>query len=89
MASGVGHSRKVVTLYSYGLAGNLNGFTSDSKPGKTDVVFMAQILSSGFHVGGKIAAILGARVGGMTAERVKSSARMLPDTAPLVPMKAQ
>src|ERR1019366_8965113 len=41
MASGVGHSRKVVTLYSYGLAANLNGFTSGSKLGKGAVVFMA------------------------------------------------
>src|ERR1039458_1990056 len=41
MASGVGHSRKVVTLYSWGLAANLNGFTSGSKLGKSAVVFMA------------------------------------------------
>jgi hypothetical protein len=46
-------------------------------------------ISSGLHIGGKIAAILFARVGGMTTERVKLAARMLPDTAPLIPVKAQ
>ena len=46
-------------------------------------------LSSGKNVGGKIGAILGARVGGMDAERVKTAARMLPDAAPLIPVKAQ
>ena len=45
--------------------------------------------SGGQNVGGKIAAILGPRVGGMTAERVKPAARMLPDTAPLIPMETQ
>src|ERR1019366_1398511 len=39
--SGVGHSRNAVTLYSYGLAANLNGFTSVSKAGKMAVAFMA------------------------------------------------
>ena len=34
-------------------------------------------------------AILGARVGRMSAERVKLAARMLPDAAPLIPVKAQ
>jgi len=33
--------------------------------------------SSGQHVDGEIAAILGARVGGMTSKRVKAAARML------------
>ena len=45
--------------------------------------------SSGQNIGGKIGAILGARVGGMTAERVKAAARVLPDAAPLIPVKAQ
>jgi hypothetical protein len=50
------------------------------------VRFMA---SGGLKVGGKIGAILGARVGGMDAERVERAARMLPDAAPLVPVEAQ
>jgi len=45
--------------------------------------------SSGLKVGGKIRAILGARVGGMDAERVERAARMLPDAAPLIPMETQ
>ena len=45
--------------------------------------------SSGENVCGKIGAILGARVGRMDAERVESAARMLPDAAPLIPVKAQ
>jgi len=45
--------------------------------------------SSGQHVGGEIGAILGAWVGGMDAERVERAARMLPDAAPLIPVKAQ
>jgi len=47
------------------------------------------IESSGLHIGWEIAAILGARVGGMDAERVEPAARMLPDAAPLIPVKAQ
>ena len=46
-------------------------------------------LSSGLNIGGKIGAILCARVGGMDAERVERAARMLPDTAPLIPVEAQ
>ena len=45
--------------------------------------------SGGQNVGWKVAKIFGARVGRMTAQRVKPAAGMLPDTAPLVPMKAQ
>ena len=45
--------------------------------------------SGGQNVGWKVAKIFGARVGRMTAERVKPAARMLPDTAPLIPMKAK
>ena len=41
------------------------------------------------NIGGKIAAILGARVGRMSAQRVELAAWMLPDTAPLIPVKAQ
>ena len=43
----------------------------------------------GQNIGGKIGAILGAGVGGMSAERVEAAARMLPDTTPFVPMEAQ
>jgi hypothetical protein len=50
---------------------------------------MAQFLSSGENIGGEISAILGARVGGMDAERVKLAAGMLPDTAPLIPVEAK
>ena len=46
-------------------------------------------LSCGYNVSGEIAAILGARVGGMRAKRVKPAARMLPDTAPGIPMEAK
>ena len=45
--------------------------------------------SGGLQVGGKIGAILGARVGGMDAERVETAARVLPDAAPLIPVEAQ
>jgi len=45
--------------------------------------------SGGQNIGGEIAAILGAGVGGMTAKRVKPAARMLPDATPLIPMEAQ
>jgi hypothetical protein len=51
--------------------------------------FMVLVLSSGLNIGGKIGAILGARVGGMDAERVELAARMLPDTAPLIPVETQ
>ena len=51
--------------------------------------FMVLVLSSGENVSGKIGAILGARVGGMDAEWVERAARMLPDAAPLIPVKAQ
>ena len=50
---------------------------------------MKFIVSSGLNVGGKVRAILGARVGGMDAERVERAARMLPDAAPLIPVEAQ
>ena len=36
------------------MAGNLNGFTNDSKPGKIDVVFVAKFLSRGFLAGGEV-----------------------------------
>jgi len=45
--------------------------------------------SSGHNIGGKIGAILGARVCGMTSGRIKLAAWMLPNAAPLVPMKAK
>ena len=45
--------------------------------------------SSGQDIGGKIGAILGARVAGMRGERIEPAARMLPDAAPLVPMETQ
>ena len=51
--------------------------------------FMVHAFSSGLNVGRKIRAILGARVGGMDAERVERAARMLPDTAALIPVEAQ
>jgi len=50
---------------------------------------MLLALSGGQNISGKVRAILAAGVGGMTAERVKPAARMLPDAAPLIPMKAQ
>ena len=56
---------------------------------KESFAFMVFVLSSGQNVGGKVRAILGARVGGMDAERVESAARMLPDAAPLIPVEAQ
>jgi len=46
-------------------------------------------LSCGQNISREIAAILGAGVGGVRAQRVKLSARMLPDSAPVIPMKAQ
>src|ERR1017187_922584 len=46
-------------------------------------------ISNGLHVSGEIAAIFGARVGGMRDIRRTSSARMLPDAPTLIPMKAQ
>ena len=51
--------------------------------------FMVLVLSSGDNISRKIGAILCARVGGMDAERVERAARMLPDTAPLIPMETQ
>ena len=51
--------------------------------------FMVFVLSSGQHICGEIGVILGARVGGMDAERVERAARMLPDAAPLIPVEAQ
>ena len=45
--------------------------------------------SSGQDIGGIKGTIFGARVGGVTAERVELAAGMLPDAAPLVPMKTQ
>src|ERR1035437_8429666 len=47
------------------------------------------LLSNGFHVGGEIAAIFGARVGGVRGVGRKCAARMLPDAPALVPMEAQ
>src|ERR1039457_8392 len=46
-------------------------------------------LSSGFHVGGKITAVFGARVVGVRGVRRTRSARVLPDATALIPMKAQ
>ena len=51
--------------------------------------FMVLALSRELHISGKIGAILGARVGGMDAELIKTAARMLPDAAPLIPVKTQ
>jgi hypothetical protein len=54
------------------------------------VCFVIAIIGLGRqNISGETATILGARVGGMTAKRVKLAARVLPDTTPLVPMKAQ
>jgi hypothetical protein len=52
-------------------------------------VFMVLGLSRGLNIGWKIRAILGAWVGGMDVKRVERTTRMLPDTAPLIPMEAQ
>ncbi|HEX5397422.1 MAG TPA: hypothetical protein VFY06_00040 [Verrucomicrobiae bacterium] len=46
-------------------------------------------ISSRLDISGKIGAILRARVGGMDAKRIEPAARMLPDTAPLIPVEAQ
>src|ERR1035441_5944916 len=46
-------------------------------------------LSSGFHVGGKIAAVFGARVVGMRGIRRTCPARVLPDASALIPMETQ
>jgi len=62
---------------------------TDSFTDSASADWCAFIKLGGQNISGKIAAILGARVGGMTAQRVKPAARMLPDTAPLVPMEAQ
>lgn len=51
--------------------------------------FMVLGLSRGLNISRKIGTIFGARVGGMYAERVERAARMLPDTAPLIPVEAQ
>ena len=45
--------------------------------------------SSGQFVGGKVGAILCARVGRMTAKRSKAAARMLPDPPPMIPVETQ
>jgi hypothetical protein len=55
----------------------------------TDSASGVFIGSSWLDVGGKIRAIPGVPVGGMGAERVNQSARVLPDTAPLIPVKAK
>jgi hypothetical protein len=44
--------------------------------------------SGGQNIRRKVATILGARVGGMRAERVKRATRMLPDISPMIPVKA-
>ena len=49
----------------------------------------AFIDSGGQNIGGEIGAILGARVGGMSAERVEAAAGMLPNTAPPIPMETK
>jgi len=61
---------------------------ASSPAGIIDGVFMAMLLSSGFHVGGKIAAVYLARVngGGLVT---KQAARVLPRLAFVVPMKAK
>ena len=48
--------------------------------------FMA---SDGLNIGREIGAILDARVGRMTAGRVEPAARVLPDSAAVIPMKAE
>ena len=53
------------------------------------LAILLAIASSGHDIGGEIGAIFGARVGGMTAKRVEAAARMLPDSAPLIPMETQ
>src|ERR1017187_4696187 len=45
--------------------------------------------SSGFHIGGKIAAVFGARVGGVRGIGRTRAARVLPDATALIPMKTQ
>jgi len=50
---------------------------------------MAQFLSSGLQVGGKIAAVFGARVAGMRGKGRTRAARVLPDAAALIPMEAE
>jgi len=50
---------------------------------------LQHFLSNRFDVSGKIAAVFPARVGGMRSIRCKCAARVLPDTTPLIPMKAQ
>src|ERR1017187_5326218 len=45
--------------------------------------------SSGFHIGGKITAVFGARVVGVRGIGRTRSARVLPDATALIPMKAQ
>ena len=59
-----------------------------SLAGIVDVVFMAMLLSSGFLVGGEIAAVFLARVKrrGLVT---KQAARVLPRLAFVVPMKAK
>src|ERR1019366_2738701 len=46
-------------------------------------------LSSGFHVGGKLAAVFGAGFAGVRRVRRKCATRVLPDATALIPMKAQ
>jgi hypothetical protein len=68
------------------VAGNLNGLTSISKPGKSGVVFMA---ISGVEGGNRTRTVFAARVAGMDVVRGAKAARVLPKTAAFVPMKAQ
>ena len=85
--SGVGHSRKAVTLYSCGCDSNLNGLTMLS-PGRVGVsVFMAFPSSSGCGLW-DVAAVTAARVI-VRALTAKDSARVLPRLAALVPMEAE
>jgi len=51
--------------------------------------FMRVLCSNGLHVGDKVAAVFGARVGGVRGVRRTRSARMLPDATALIPMEAQ
>ena len=61
----------------------MNGSTSAGKRG------VAFIVISGVKVGGRARTVFAARVAGMNGVRGASAARVLPETAALVPVKAQ
>ena len=86
-SSGVGHSRSAVTLYSYGLRREREGFHKVWKPGSGGVV---SLMASPFRrvcVGGKKAAILAAGV--KVGSPGHLPARVLPDLAAVVPMETK